>query len=215
MMGNSVNTTSGGDRPDTPSSRVIYDVLSDDRCRNVLAALTRFGPMREKDLAAAVWADEHDYPVEAVADVDAQSVRSELYHVALPRLVAAELVSHDGQLVESRLAEGTANRPELRAFVEADRTQTAQYLKLLCNEERRAALTVLSTAETRMELSTLAESIAASSDSHFDDHQIQSLRVSLHHLHLPKLDQAGLVDYDPDEHVVERTSYMAVVDDPL
>lgn len=37
----------------------------------------------------------------------------------------------------------------------------------------------------------------------FDDTDEDELRAALHHVHLPKLDDAGLVDYDPDGHVVE------------
>lgn len=36
----------------------------------------------------------------------------------------------------------------------------------------------------------------------FDDDE-DELRAALHHVHLPKLDEAGLVDYDPDGHAVD------------
>ena len=34
---------------------------------------------------------------------------------------------------------------------------------------------------------------------------VQEVRVSLHHVHLPKLASEGFITYDPDRHLVEPT----------
>lgn len=193
---------------DADTRKPVYDVLSDPRCRRVLATLDRSGPTCETDLAAAVCADEHG----GVPDEDSETERVllELYHVSLPRLAAAGLVSWEGTTVEPRLREQFDERPEFWAFVRADRSRTLEYLKLLAVDERRAALEALSAVDHPMELSGVADSVATSLNGGSDDAETErtderctSLSVALHHVHLPALDRAGLVDYDHRERVVE------------
>jgi predicted transcriptional regulator len=61
-------------------------------------------------------------------------------------------------------------------------------LRLLANQQRRDLLRSLSDGPCR---------VAAAADDSAE-------RVSLHHIHLPKLAEAGVVDWSPDADVVER-----------
>ena len=38
---------------------------------------------------------------------------------------------------------------------------------------------------------------------------LSETRIALHHVHLPKLAAEGLVDYDPERHLVEPTEQLA------
>lgn len=79
---------------------------------------------------------------------------------------------------------------------------------LLSDEQRRRVLSALGGVSTPADIETVARSLVTAqgeSDGAADD-RIDHLEVALHHRHLPKLADAGLVDYDPDEHRVEKVA---------
>ncbi len=57
-------------------------------------------------------------------------------------------------------------------------------------------------ADSAREIESLDDLVDAVGER-FDDPDEDELRAALHHVHLPKLDEAGLVDYDPDRHAVD------------
>ncbi len=76
--------------------------------------------------------------------------------------------------------------------------------ELLAHSLRRATLTVLRDAG-RLSLDTLARAVMARGDSYVvgdDVPQLDSVRIPLHHVHLPKLADAGMVTYDTTDRVV-------------
>ena len=84
---------------------------------------------------------------------------------------------------------------------------TEERHRLLSNERRRTVLRVLEHEAEATTLAALATAVAAAepdvdrSDSTVDD----AVQIELHHVHLPMLDCAGLVDYDGASKRVERT----------
>lgn len=64
---------------------------------------------------------------------------------------------------------------------------------------RRATLAVLVDATMPTSLETLALEL----ESRSSDLALEVSRVALHHRHLPKLDDAGLVEYDPATNTIE------------
>ena len=70
-------------------------------------------------------------------------------------------------------------------------------LALFAAADRRAVVRRLASAERRTDLGSLAEALSTAGTDR--DH----LRIRLHHQHLPRLDDAGLVAYDPAELTVE------------
>lgn len=72
--------------------------------------------------------------------------------------------------------------------------------ELLASECRKALLERLATASDRCH--TL-ESLASAVSSSDDMDQFQAVSLSLHHVHLPKLDAADVLDYDPNSKTVE------------
>lgn len=84
----------------------------------------------------------------------------------------------------------------------------------LADERRRVVLDCLAGADAPMAVEDLARQVAARrrwgeepagrSDPPAD--AVHRVHVSLHHAHLPKLDDAGLVEYDPDEQVVRAAA---------
>ncbi|WP_135362612.1 DUF7344 domain-containing protein [Halosimplex halophilum] len=79
---------------------------------------------------------------------------------------------------------------------EDDELDTA--FELLADRRRRAVIEVLRTAPRgALELPALVEAVATECGVDAD-----ALRSTLHHQHLPKLDEAGIVDFDREEGVV-------------
>ncbi|MFB9807689.1 hypothetical protein ACFFQF_21850 [Haladaptatus pallidirubidus] len=78
---------------------------------------------------------------------------------------------------------------------------------LLAVERRRLVLDILTGIITTVELRELATEIAEREDGTdvADEDTIEHVIIELHHNHLPRLDDAGLVDYDPDSHTIDPT----------
>lgn len=85
-----------------------------------------------------------------------------------------------------------------------------QVFDALGNDWRRRALFVLWTREEPMTLAGLAdETVAERCDTSVDEvsaEQRKRAATSLHHVHLPKLADNGIVDYDPHGNTVELTA---------
>ncbi|PSQ19932.1 hypothetical protein BRD00_00420 [Halobacteriales archaeon QS_8_69_26] len=105
-----------------------------------------------------------------------------------------------------------------------DDLSRSEVFALLGNERRRYLVQYMTSVDPPVELGELATRIAAR------EHGIAVARVSscqrkrvyttLQQLHLPKLDEAGIVDYDADRGLVDRTErtddlavYLEVVPD--
>lgn len=76
----------------------------------------------------------------------------------------------------------------------------------LADERRRFILWCLQTYETPMELIEIAEEIVVletdTEVANGPDVGLETVHTSLYHVHVPKLADAGIVDYDPDRDVV-------------
>jgi DNA-binding transcriptional ArsR family regulator len=87
---------------------------------------------------------------------------------------------------------------------------------MLSNQRRRCVLSYLDRNPEPVSLSDLAERIAAwENDVDTDDldyKQRKRVYTSLHQTHLPKLDEAGIVDYDREEGTVSLAERAADLD---
>lgn len=90
-------------------------------------------------------------------------------------------------------------------------TETAhdEVFRALSNQRRRKALCVLVRESTPMDLDSLTGSVA---ETEVDDGEevpkelSTNVRMTLYHMHLPKLDELGLIEFDSEELVVERVT---------
>ena len=85
----------------------------------------------------------------------------------------------------------------------ADAQSPEEVFTLLSNRRRRNTVDVLSDQETAVTLQKLADSVAVRETETDDvpDAVTDAVATSLHHVHLPKLDDADVVDYDHETHV--------------
>lgn len=90
----------------------------------------------------------------------------------------------------------------------------------LCQDQyRRIVLQVLVEERRSLKLGALTKAILRA------DHQMSfsgvsgdvstEIRLSLHHVHLPKLATEGFIDYDPERKIVEPTEWLAEMQQTL
>jgi DNA-binding transcriptional ArsR family regulator len=84
---------------------------------------------------------------------------------------------------------------------------TDDTLRLLADERRRTALRFLIEGDGPTTVDEVAERVAADAG---DDRPVERVRVDLHHTHLPKMDEAGVVDYDARRGTVRYRQRAAV-----
>ena len=81
-----------------------------------------------------------------------------------------------------------------------DRLSETKCLELLASQHRQALLEQL---EAEASGSHTLESLASALVRSDEMDRFQQVSLSLHHVHLPKLDDAGVLEYDPNCKTVE------------
>jgi len=81
-------------------------------------------------------------------------------------------------------------------------------LEALANERRRAILDAIDEDDAPVALADLSRTVAVREAdaplTALSDGYVATVKRSLYHAHLPKLDDLGLVSFDADERTVER-----------
>lgn len=80
--------------------------------------------------------------------------------------------------------------------------------RLLASARRRAVLTVLAGTDGEIDLDELAPAVAAREEEAGDGPA--DVRVTLHHVHLPMLADAGVLDYDHESCRVDADGGLQV-----
>lgn len=95
----------------------------------------------------------------------------------------------------------TTEHPSVADLPETDRH------RLLAAERRRLALAILSERPPSIELGELAAELAAREPGLDDDDEeaVEHVALTLHHTHLPVLDELDVVDYDLRTQRIEPT----------
>lgn len=92
--------------------------------------------------------------------------------------------------------------------------QTGRIHEILSHPKRRALLHSLRGVDTTT-VETVAADLVEIEEPRFDGGvgpgKTGSLRVALHHQHLPKMADAGVLDYDSGSRVIETTRTTALV----
>ena len=87
---------------------------------------------------------------------------------------------------------------------EIEASESDRY-RILAAERRRVALEVLADCRLPVSLAELATDVAAregDADA-ADGSAVERVAITFHHHHLPKMHDAGVLDYDPDSKQVE------------
>jgi|SRR6056297_440692 len=80
--------------------------------------------------------------------------------------------------------------------------------ELLRTERRRLALDILQGASSPIDLKDFAAGIAARETGCTSvDDAVERVAIDLHHVHLPKLAEYGVIEYEPDVRLIVPTVY--------
>lgn len=157
----------------------------------------------EQELAERLAAADAETDASDAASDPARSYRIRLRHVHLPKLAEGALVEWDE---DARTVEAT-NQPvddgprAEKPIPPGDRTPTASPPTA---DRRRTVLDVVESETGSVTREALARELASrEADGRPTEARIEEVTVRLHHHDLPKLCEAGLVEYDRDDGTVE------------
>lgn len=208
------------DQPRTSTKRPrtgSLDCLTVDRRRRLLRVLAeRSSTVTVRTLATEVVASDRDGQTESIPEADVERVRLRLHHVDLPKLADAGLVAWDEDAGTVAARDHPLRDDPLFEYLLG--ITDDERAAVLADERYREILTAFGRRTDRLSRSELARIMVASDDETATD-AAESLEVDLHHTRLPKLAEAGLVDYDLDAAEVTYTGprallAAAVADDP-
>lgn len=182
----------------TPDWVDLFSAAADTRRLAILATLRGAGRLPIEELSARV-ADREPGP-EGGGDVTPAT----LYHVHLPKLAEAGLVEvtedADGAAVAPGPAFEAGAVEALERAVDSDPVDEAT-VSALEEPRRRRAISVLSAVGGSISLDDLAAAISAGGATPSGE-PTPDVAVTLHHVDLPKLAAADLVDYEPEAGLV-------------
>lgn len=180
----------------------IFERVAAGRRRDILRYLLGHdSPVTDRDVATHLATKAQEPAV--------QAVHSELVHVHLPALADTGLIewTRTDETIDTA-AHPALDDPRFRLLLEVEADGLDDALSNLADERRRVLLTVLRDARTSLTRTDLARELLRSEETDLvpDSESVDDVLVSLHHVHLPALVDAGLVEYDRE---TDRISYAA------
>lgn len=194
----------------TPPLDHVLEALGAERRRRVLDVLLGQSPLPLGELVARVAASEGDVRAGERTEEPPASLRVSLLHGHLPAL-------EDAGLVEWNRDAGTVTTTDhpalgdgrLEDLLGREGDGWDDVVGCLANERRRTVLRVLAEQTGSATRTILAHELAEQErDGGPSGDAVESLEVALHHHHLPKLDDAGLVEYDVGEGTATYTGQL-------
>lgn len=180
----------------------VFVALAHMRRRRILSLLQRITQTRVDELATHLVAEETDKVLMDVTRSEAEHAQVELINVHLPQLTDAGLVSQEDGLIMTTQHPALQD-PKINAMIEADGSNWDDILACLADKRRRIVLTTLYRNDGPMNRITLATEVAEDTQSDGETAEpVEEVLLDLHHVHLPKLADAGLVTYDIDDETI-------------
>jgi DNA-binding transcriptional ArsR family regulator len=165
--------------------------------------------MTERDLAVRIGAREGGKSPTDVTEAGHRRIRLALHHHHLPKLETEGFIDcrPEGVVATERLSSGNSvsTRPQPR---EPNHPSWDALAPLVGRPRRQRVVSILSEQAVPVTLQELAEKLAtrerdAGTKDGNDDYDPL---VRLHHVDLPKLSDAGLIDYDSDRTTITATA---------
>lgn len=174
-------------------------LLSDETRRRILQVLHENpGILSTEDLAEQLIADSDD-----ATPADTERLQIRLHHVHLPKLAEYGLINWDKQ----EQAVSTPNRPvhEPAGFRELTKGSSEEAAPRPFTDDRlNAVLAIIEYGQRPPAREALARRLAQQEfEGQPTESRVKDISVELHHKHLPKLAEAGLIEYNVDDGTVE------------
>lgn len=172
------------------------DCLTNRRRRYLLQVLVGSPTsMTERELAEEVVSATQGTPVDGVVDEEIRSAHINLRHIDLPKLSEAGLLTwNEGDGTVTPADHPILDDPRFEVLLLAD---DDQWVHAIADERGRDILSALESQDepfTRAELAR--EIVPRDADGERQDEMVDSMEIQLHHVHLPRLEEAGLIEYD-------------------
>lgn len=192
------------------ASTELYEILSTPRRVTAVAVLVDHDASLETtSLARHVAAREAEKPIDDVTAEEHRAVLVSLHHHHLPKLASHRIVAWDRAASTVRFAaDAPLSSAQFSFLFEARSTVRPNRLfETLSQSRRRAVVSILATDGGPLSVDELARQVVAQEKRanvvDVVETDVDRVRVSLHHSHLPALSSAGLLQYDPETGLVE------------
>lgn len=203
----------------------VFDVLRNARRRTLLSNLQRDSqPVALQEVTVHVAAAEQGVHPADVDDDARRRAYVALYQSHVPKLIDAGVLAYADD--EETAIRTTTLGDEIVAFStdlttamrEADLPSDEQF-DLLSNGRRRLVVRYLAEVESETTLDELATTVGAaergSTTTELSAEQRKRIYVSLYQIHLPKLADSEVVEYDPDTGSVSATDRVTTLHELL
>lgn len=188
----------------------VFKALAHQRRRTVLRILERVTRASPEELATHLVAEEGEKPLVDVTRQEVERVHQCLAHNHIPQLMDATLVTHEDGVVMTTQHPALRD-PKINAMIGTDAPDWSEVLANLADKRRRIMLTALYRNEGPMDRRELAAEVTEKVQGDNDSEVvIDDVLQESHHIHLPKLEAAGLITYDVSDHSVTYEGHPAL-----
>lgn len=192
---------------------LLFMNLASSERRQLLGLLYERAPdsLPRRDIATYLSQGETTTPTRQDPTEGVRRVLGDLQHIHLPKLEDAGLIdqgtTQDTVAITDHPAfEDTGIIAAICDHADADSDSLDELFAALADSRRRTILNVLSHQFGPIHRETLARELAANeqniSESDVSIETVDRILGSLHHIHLPHLSEAGLIEYEADEQTV-------------
>ncbi|WP_312908271.1 DUF7344 domain-containing protein [Natronosalvus caseinilyticus] len=109
----------------------------------------------------------------------------------------------------SEQTSGSGETPKEEIAIPVEDTSVDGVLELLSHHRRRAILDLLLTHDRPLTLTDIRNEVVEKEQgteiTEIPSKQVQQVHISLHHVHIPKLEEKGVINYDSSRNLVEPT----------
>ncbi|QFU83769.1 DUF7344 domain-containing protein [Natronorubrum aibiense] len=198
----------------------LFDVLADETRRGIIRIVSERSPagITKVDLATELAARTTDRTPAAVRDEDRQRLLVDCHHRTLPALFEAGLLEEtdDGRLVATD--HWAFDDADLVAAIDGStddaETDLDALFEALSDTRRRTLLSVLADQHEPYSTDALARAVAASETGttprDVAQERLERVHSMLKHVHLPVLNDAGIIGYDAESGLVSYDDHPAL-----
>ncbi|WP_394739754.1 DUF7344 domain-containing protein [Natronococcus roseus] len=108
---------------------------------------------------------------------------------------------------------GSGETPKEEIAIPVEDTSVDGIFELLSHQRRRAILDLLLTHDRPLTLTDLRNEVVEKEQgteiTEIPSKQVQQVHLSFHHVHIPKLKESGVINYDSSRNLVEPTEELS------